>query len=122
MVNGVIASIVVLLVTGGLLIGFGLFFTILFPVMSKETPKPLPQAKAGRAIVNTGAGRRTYAEGRPTMPSTEEPESERARRRAAIRNIAQDAVDQGVYGMFIPTVDTFEAEQREAVRKSQRGR
>ena len=31
-------------------------------------------------------GRRSYAEGRPTMPSTPEPEDERARRRAPIYN------------------------------------
>jgi hypothetical protein len=30
-------------------------------------------------------GRRSYAEGRPTMPSTPEPEDERARRRAPRR-------------------------------------
>ena len=46
--------------------------------LCRAAAKPVPKIQT--------IGRRSYAEGRPTMPSTPEPEDERARRRAPIYN------------------------------------
>ena len=46
--------------------------------LCRAAAKPIPRIQT--------IGRRSYAEGRPTMPSTPEPEDERARRRVPIYN------------------------------------
>ena len=45
--------------------------------LCRAAAKPIPRIQT--------IGRRSYAEGRPTMPSLAEPEDERARRRAPIQ-------------------------------------
>ncbi len=58
---------------------------------AKPTPKPqtctrrAPHECAVNGPCNGFPKRGTYANGRPTMPSTPEPEDERARRRAPIQ-------------------------------------
>lgn len=51
--------------------------------LAKIASKPIPEIKpeSGRKRVNTGTGRRTYAEGRPTMPSRRESYVEYERRK-----------------------------------------
>ena len=56
----------------------GLLVAAFVLAMCRAAAKPVPRIQT--------IGRRSYAEGRPTMPSTPEPEDERARRRAPIYN------------------------------------
>ena len=63
-----IYAIVMLIVLPAAAFAFGL---------CRAAAKPVPKIPT--------IGRRSYAEGRPTMPSTPEPEDERARRRAPIQ-------------------------------------
>ena len=65
----IIYAIVMLIVLPVAAFAFGL---------CRAAAKPIPRIQT--------IGRRSYAEGRPTMPSTPEPEDERARRRAPIYN------------------------------------
>ena len=65
----IIYAIVMLIVLPVAAFAFGL---------CRAAAKPVPRIQT--------IGRRSYAEGRPTMPSTPEPEDERARRRAPIYN------------------------------------
>jgi hypothetical protein len=70
-----------LLFTTGMLAIWAFALGVLFKV-NRPTPKPKPKPKAqdGRPKVNTGTGRRTYAEGRSTMPSEQESMMEYERR------------------------------------------
>ena len=85
----IVATLVCVLVMG---------FSWLMVRVANRPPKPKTFGQ-----LNT-RGRRTYSNGRPTMPSQVEPEDEferRAPRHAAIQQMAQDAVDQGVYDKFV---------------------
>ena len=79
----IIYAIVMLIVLPAAAFAFGLC-----RAAAKPAPKPTLADMLARTpkILRTNTGRRIYAEGRPTMPSTPEPEDERARRRAPIYN------------------------------------
>jgi hypothetical protein len=68
---------------GGLLIG-GSTYAIAW-ALCRIAAKPTPKVST--------IGRRSYAEGRPTMPSQAEPMDEQARRRAPIRYPHRNAYD-----------------------------
>ena len=72
----IIYAIVMLIVLPAAAFAFGL---------CRAAAKPTPKIPT--------IGRRSYAEGRPTMPSTPEPEDERARRRAPVRYPHRNAYD-----------------------------
>ena len=60
------------------IVGMNFLGWVLAKAASKTSPEIKPES--GRAKVNTNTGRRTYAEGRPTMPSKRESMMEYERR------------------------------------------
>ena len=73
----IIYAIVMLIVLPAAAFAFGLC-----RAAAKPAPKPTLADMLARTpkILRTNTGRRIYAEGRPTMPSEVEPESENLRR------------------------------------------